>query len=456
MSQLYDETIYALASGQGRAGVAVVRLSGPMSGSLYLALTGQDNLPPARKAVLHYIHHPKNPDQIIDQSLFLWFPAPNSFTGEDVLEIHLHGGLAIQQALFDVLDTFDGVRLAERGEFSRRAFEYGKMDLTEAEGLNDLIMAETEAQRLQAFRQMQGGLSEVYENWRHQLIDILAYLEADIDFPDEDLPDGISATQRQPVQNLYDQISQHLEEGHRGERIRSGYSIVLLGAPNVGKSSLLNALAKEDVAIVSDIAGTTRDSIEVRLDLAGYPVSIIDTAGLREAGDVIEEEGIRRAREKANKADLRLVLIAADHDDDQLKEAIGLVRDGDFLCINKSDLGDVSSPIIDVFKQDKTQKIINLSVAHGGGLQELLQDVEQKVIADLSIGDQPSLTRRRHRHAIEATRDALDRFLNNTHCDLILEAEDIRLAARYLGEITGRVDVEEILGKVFSDFCIGK
>mgnify|MGYP000669315652 CR=1 FL=1 len=451
MSQLYDETIYALASGQGRAGVAVVRLSGPMSGDIYLSLTKQTDLPPARKAVLHYIRHPKDENQIIDQSLFLWFPAPNSFTGEDVLEIHLHGGLAIQQALFDALDTFDGVRLAERGEFSRRAFEYGKMDLTEAEGLNDLIMAETEAQRLQAFRQMQGGLSQIYENWRHQLIDILAYLEADIDFPDEDLPDGISATQREPVQKLYDQISQHLDEGHRGERIRSGYSIVLLGAPNVGKSSLLNALAKEDVAIVSDIAGTTRDSIEVRLDLAGYPVSIIDTAGLREAGDVIEEEGIRRAREKAEKADLRLVLIAADHDEGQLKEAIDLVRDGDFLCINKSDLGDVTSPLIALVKD-----VVSLSVVAGDGLQDLLQKIEKKVVYDLSMGDGPSLTRRRHRYAIEATRDALDRFLNNTHSDLILEAEDIRLAARFLGEITGRVDVEEILGKVFSDFCIGK
>lgn len=448
MTNIYADTIYALASGQGRAGVSVVRVSGAMASDVCLSLTKRDKMPNPRMATLAHLYHPET-GVMIDQAVLLWFPAPNSFTGEDVLEIQGHGGLAIQNHLFDALDQFDHVRLAERGEFSRRAFEQGKMDLTEAEGLNDLIMAETEEQRLQAMRQMQGGLSAVYDGWRHQLVDILAYLEADIDFPDEDLPDGISATQRAPVESLFADIEQHLAEGHKGERIRSGYTIVLLGAPNVGKSSLLNALAREDVAIVSDIAGTTRDSIEVRLDMAGFPVSIIDTAGLREAGDVIEEEGIRRAREKADKADLRLVLIAPDHDAQMLSEALTLVRQGDMLCLNKSDLPQTDLPPL-------PQKPIIFSAKAGDGLQALLEAIEKKVVADLSMGDRPSLTRRRHRRALENTRDALDRFLNNKHGDLILEAEDIRIAARYLGEITGRVDVEEVLGKVFSDFCIGK
>lgn len=464
MIQSYDDTIYALASGKGRAGVAVVRLSGQLTLSVIQALTtknrSEEKPQPTvdskqfvpREARLTKIFHPKT-NILIDMGLVLWFPAPHSFTGEDVAELHLHGSPAILTAIFEALESIEGVRMAERGEFTRRAFEQGKMDLTEAEGLNDLIFAETEGQRLQALKQMQGGLSTLYEGWREKLVHILAHLEADIDFPDEDLPEGVAAQKRPEIEKMQAEMKNHLADGHKGERIRSGFTVVLLGPPNVGKSSLLNALAKEDVAIVSDIAGTTRDTIEVKLDIGGFPVSFIDTAGLREAKDKIEEEGIRRARQKAENADLRLVMADALLWPDGEAEARGLVRSGDILCLNKIDES-IQGLKNNISCQDNSEHII--SAKTGEGLAELISSIENIVVDKLAISELPSLTRARHRTALEHCCASLERFIFSDHGDAVLEAEDVRLAARHLGFITGRVDVEEILDKVFNDFCIGK
>ena len=464
MIQSFDDTIYALASGKGRAGVSVVRLSGPQTGDIILALMDksqplkkaqsalESKLPNPREARLTKFFHPKT-NIMIDMGLVIWFPAPHSFTGEDVAELHLHGSPAILALVFDALETFDGVRSADRGEFTRRAFEHGKMDLTEAEGLNDLVFAETEGQRLQALRQMQGGLSVLYEGWRETLVGILAHLEADIDFPDEDLPDGVAAQKRPEIAKLQAEMKNHLADGHKGERIRGGFTVVLLGPPNVGKSSLINALTKEDVAIVSDIAGTTRDTIEVKLDIGGFPVSFIDTAGLREAGDKIEEEGIRRARQKAENADLRLVMADAQVWPEGETDARELLRDGDILCLNKIDESNQGLKN-NISCQANTEFLISTKTSEG--LAQLIESIESIVVEKLALSDVPSLTRVRHRNAIELSCASLERFLFSSTGDAVLEAEDVRLAARHLGFITGRVDVEEILDKVFNDFCIGK
>jgi len=304
------ETIFALSSGAGVAGVAVVRLSGDRAFACLEALTDKP-LPPVRKAAVRLLKDPETGARL-DQALVLTFAGPASFTGEDVVELHLHGGRAVVAGVLDALAAMDGLRVAEPGEFSRRAFEHGKLDLTEAEGLNDLIHAQTAAQREQALRQMDGALKDLYEDWRGRLVAHLAHLEADIDFPDEDLPEGVAGAVKLQILRLRDDIAQYLVDGRRGEALREGYRIVILGEPNAGKSTLLNALARSDVAIVSDEAGTTRDSIEVQLDLAGFPVRLIDTAGVREGGGAIEQEGIRRALKKAEEADLKLILVRAD------------------------------------------------------------------------------------------------------------------------------------------------
>lgn len=464
MTQSFDDTIYALASGKGRAGVAVIRISGQQADQVVQALREksgaskkaqsslESNQLEPREARLSKFFHPQTND-LIDMGLVIWFPAPHSFTGEDVVELHLHGSPAILSLMFDALETIEGVRVAERGEFTRRAFEQGKMDLTEAEGLNDLVFAETEGQRKQALKQMQGGLSDLYEGWREKLVHILAHLEADIDFPDEDLPDGIAGAKKPEIEKLHNEMKNHLGDGHRGERIRSGFTVVLLGAPNVGKSSLLNALAKEDVAIVSHIAGTTRDTIEVKLDIGGFPVSFIDTAGLRDAKDEIEEEGIRRAQQKAKHADLRLVMADAGVWPKGERQARKLLREGDILLLNKIDESNQGLKS-NVSCQDNSEFLISAKTSEG--LADLLTAVEDIVIEKLSNTELPSLTRKRHRKAIELCCASLERFLFADHGDAVLAAEDVRLAARHLGFITGRVDVEEILDKVFNDFCIGK
>lgn len=431
-------TIFALASARGRAGVAVMRVSGPKAGRALELITGQE-LPAARRAVFRTFSDPHGRAPI-DRGLALWFPGPASFTGEDVAELHLHGGSAVIAAMVAVLDRVDGLMPAAPGEFTRRAFENGKMDLTEVEGLADLIDAETEAQRAQALRQMEGALSAIYEGWRADLIYALALLEADLDFPDEDLPEGLGAQAAPGLRVLSQAMRDHLADGGRGEALRDGFQIVILGAPNVGKSSLLNSLARRDVAIVSDVAGTTRDMIEVRLDLGGYPVMLVDTAGLRDSVDAIEQEGVRRALERAERADLRLRLFAPGDD--------VTTAPGELAVLNKSDMADaVTEP-----------GVLRISVRTGAGIAALLARLESIVVERMSLRDTPALTRVRHRRALEDAVRHLDRALDGigTKVEPELVAEDVRLAARALGRITGRVDVEDILDVVFSAFCIGK
>lgn len=443
---LSADTIVALATAPGRAGVAVLRLSGPNAGAALEAMIGRR--PPPRKAVRARFADPDS-GAVLDDGLALWFPAPASFTGEDVAELHGHGGKAVIDSLLEVLCRLPGVRVAEPGEFTRRAFDNGKMDLTQAEALADLINAETEAQARQALRQMDGALARLYEGWRGLLVPTLAHLEAYIDFPDEDLPDTVSGSVRIQVADLAAQIRAHLDDGHRGERVRDGLHVAVIGPPNAGKSSLVNALARRDAAIVSATAGTTRDVIEVHLDLGGYPVVLADTAGLREAAEDIEAEGIRRALARAEAADLKIAVFDGARWPDLDAPTAALVDEATLTVVNKVDL----CPQVGPFPV-AGQEAMGLSVATGKGLDILLFALEAEVRGRLESRGAPALTRRRHRHALEDCVSALDRALIAPGVDLM--AEDLRLAVRALGRITGRVDVEDLLDIIFRDFCIGK
>lgn len=447
-------TIFALASAPGRAGVAVLRLSGPDAGAALLALAPDlAALPAPRRAVRVFLYASEsNSDEArdrIDDGLALWFPAPASFTGEDVVELHVHGGHAVLDSLTTSLQSLSGLRPAMPGEFSRRAFEHGKMDLTAVEAIADLVDAETSAQRRQALAQMDGSLARLYDGWRARLIKSLAFAEASIDFAEEDIPDDLARQSIEALRSLSAEISNHLADGGIGERIRSGFRIALTGAPNVGKSSLLNALAKRDVAIVSDIAGTTRDVIEVPLDLGGYATVLIDTAGIRDSTDQIEQEGVRRARAQAAMADLQIHLIDASGDLADLT-----IEPGALLVLNKADL------LGDVKPSNLPDDGMLISVKTGAGLSDLITEMTKRIAAKASAHTSASapLTRARHRHALEDCRGALDRAIEGAGkgFDEEMMAEDIRLAAHALGRITGRVDVEELLDRIFRDFCIGK
>jgi tRNA modification GTPase len=438
-------TIYALSSGHGKAGVAVIRISGPAAGGTVRRIAGA--LPRPRAATRRTLRDPQT-GEILDHSLILWFPAPASFTGEDVAELHLHGGRAVIEAVFRVLGGFDELRPAEPGEFTRRAFENGKLDLTEAEGLADLIDAETEAQRRQALRQSAGSLRELYDGWRLRLIDALASIEAELDFSDEgDVPNEAADPSRSVIAKLREEIGAHLADKRGGEILRDGLRVVIAGPPNAGKSSLMNALARRDVAIVSAEAGTTRDVIEVHLDLAGFPVILMDTAGIREASGEVEQEGVRRALERAGQADL--VLWLHDATDPALTKPDALtIESGTRIieAVNKIDLAPA---------QDFGSRI-PISVKTGEGLDTLIARLTGEVRAAADIGESPAITRTRHRRELEHCASALDRFLAGDFAELELRAEDLRQAATALGRLTGRVDVEDILDKIFSDFCIGK
>ncbi len=446
-----NDTIFAQASGKGRSGVAVIRLSGPDVRNTLEILSGP--LAQPRVAALRSFWSGDKDPTLLDRGLVLFFPAPKSFTGEDVGELHLHGSFAVIQAVFKALLKL-GLRPAEPGEFTRRAFDFGKLDLTEVEGLADLLAAQTESQRVLALNQMGGALSEIYESWRGQLVSALAQLEAEIDFADEELPDGLSLRVMEIIETLQSEMVAHLSDRHRGERLRDGVSVVILGPPNVGKSSLLNSLAQRDVAIVSDQSGTTRDIIEVHLDLTGIAVNIADTAGLRRAKGDIELEGVRRAIKRAEQADIRIYLDSPENEGaEKLATAFALeIRDTDLRVMNKSDLlsncpGDCAPSPSDT---------LLLSVKTGDGMEKFLSLLTERV-QDLCGSDVGvALTRARHRHAVEASRAALDRFLKGKTDDVGLRAEDIRIALRSLGRIVGRVDVEEVLGLIFSEFCIGK
>ncbi|MEX1154071.1 tRNA uridine-5-carboxymethylaminomethyl(34) synthesis GTPase MnmE [Parvibaculum sp.] len=429
------ETIYALSTAPGRAGVAVLRISGAGAGAALEALTGA-RLPPPRMAVLRRFIDPETQGPL-DRGLALFFPAPASFTGENVVELHLHGGRAVVAGVLGALARLPDLRAAAPGEFTRRAFENGKLDLTEVEGLADLIDAETEAQRAQALRQMEGALGKLYEGWRARLVRLLAHAEAEIDFPDEEVPGDLIAKLGPGIAALGDEIAAHLDDGRRGERLRDGVEVAIIGPPNVGKSSLLNRLARREAAIVSEEAGTTRDVLEVRLDIGGVPVTLADTAGLREAAGAIEREGVRRALERAERADLRLVVAAPD------AGGFDLAREGDIRLLNKIDLG-----------AEVPAGIIGVSAMTGAGLDALEAALSERVGLAYGASEHPLITRARHREGLTECASALARAGEGGDADLV--AEDLRLAARALGRLTGRVDVEELLDVIFRDFCIGK
>lgn len=438
------ETIYALSSGAGLAGVSVVRISGPYADALLNSL-GVSPLPDARYAALHKLHAD---GAAIDRALVLRFPGPDSFTGEDVAELQVHGGRAILEAVFEAISATGLARHAEPGEFTRRAFENGKLDLTAAEGLADLVAAQTDAQRRLALRQYDGALADLYEGWRTRLVDLMGYAEAEIDFSDEELPEGLKADTEGRIAALNAEIAQHIVGADRGEQIRSGFPIVILGAPNVGKSSILNYLAQRDVAIISEIVGTTRDVIEVQLNLGGFAVTVSDTAGIREASDDVEAEGVRRAQQRAESAALRLVVLDATAATLPAKVR-ALITDETLVVANKSDLlnGDYGAPALPVSP-------MLVSAGTGAGMEDLLDRLTTLVRDRLGSTEAPPPTRQRHRDALAEANAALSNLADAAYPELA--AEDVRVALRALGRITGRVDIDEILDTVFRDFCIGK
>jgi tRNA modification GTPase len=438
-------SIFALASGGGRAALSVYRLSGPEAGPALRALTGC-GLPPPRLASLRTLKDAAG--QPIDQGLVLWFPGPASFTGEDVVELHLHGGRAVSQAIAQVLLDL-GLRPAEPGDFTRRAFEAGKLDLTQAEAIADLVDADTAAQRRQALSQLEGSLGQLYEGWRTELLRAQAHLEAAIDFAEEDLPPDLIASSQASLAALADRIAVHLTDDGRGERLRDGLRAVLLGAPNAGKSSLLNLLAGRDVAIVSATAGTTRDVIEVSLDLAGYPILLADTAGLREGAEEIEREGVRRAKQRAESADVKLLVLDGAHWPQLDAESMLQLDSRCLLLLNKADLVEGAIP-----EKVLNHPVIAVSAKTGQGIDQLLDRLAASAEERLAGSGAPALTRARHRAALVDAEAALRRAVQQRLPELV--AEDVRVAARAIGRITGRVDVEAMLDIIFREFCIGK
>ena len=488
MSEPTRETIYALSSGRLPAAIAVVRISGARAGEALRELAGK--IPAPRKATLARVRG--RDGAIIDHALVLWFPGPHSETGEDVAELQLHGGRAVVAAVFAALSELTGLRPAEAGEFTRRAFENGKLDLTAVEGLADLVMAETEGQRRQAFRQMTGALGNRADSWRTQLIQALALVEARIDFSDEaDVPQDLVAPALKIALSLEGEIASALVDGDRGERLREGVVVAIAGPPNAGKSTLLNRIAKREAAIVSPYAGTTRDVIEVHLDLGGLPVTLLDTAGIRETNDPVELEGVRRARERASAADLVLWVVDANvPTGEQLLPQIEKNQPAPrtWVVRNKTDLlqrdtcrnehgtqynrnnepeDQTNRPLKNMvndglisrneFEFSKNELRFDVSALTGGGFDHLLAHLASYAAQSLAGADFALVTRERHRRALEDVLAALRRALRSDmsgHEDLL--AEELRIAARALGRLTGRVDVEDVLDVIFRDFCIGK
>jgi len=411
-----------------------------------------EDAPEARKALLRTLVDPKS-GEMIDKGLVLWFPGPMSFTGEDILEFHVHGGPAVLAMVFEALGSMPGVRPAEAGEFSRRAFLNGKMDLTEAEGLADLVAAETRQQARQANHQMDGALGRLYGRWHGVLMGALAHLEAEIDFaPEEEVPDGLAGEIKPALEQLRLEIEKHLGDGHRGERLREGLTFALIGPPNAGKSSLINMLSRRDVAIVTDVPGTTRDVLELPLDLQGFPLTVIDMAGLRETNDPVESLGVERARHRAHQADFRIALFDGALWPEFDHETAALIDDRTVVVLNKSDLLDGSEDI-DI----GGHRAFGISCQTGDGIERLIGTLVSLAKQNMADGDTPVLTRARHRSALEDVVVALARIDDGIQrLELALMAENLRIGMNALGRITGKVSVDALLDKIFGDFCIGK
>ena len=441
-------TIYALSSGRGRAALAVIRVSGPGAG---LAI---DRLAPPRPkprfAALRTVR--RGTGEVLDGALVLWIPGPRSETGEDMAELHVHGGRAVIAGVLGALADLPGFRLAEPGEFARRGFENGKIDLTAAEAIADLVDADTAVQRRQALRQAGGALARLYDGWRADLIRAQALAEFAIDFSDEaDVGAGALAEARTLAARLAPAIRAHLDDGRRGEILREGFRVAIAGPPNAGKSSLLNTLARREAAIVSEEAGTTRDIIEVTLDLGGVPVILSDTAGIREAAGKVESEGIRRALAHARVADLVLWLTDATAGRPEPPPADLAADAGEVLrVVNKVDLARVRLP------SGAEDGSLRISVLTGEGLSELGQAIGCRAAERIGASEAPVITQARHRQQLAVCAEALEAYLAGPPADLELRAEDLRRAATALGRITGRVDVEDVLGEIFGRFCIGK
>jgi tRNA modification GTPase len=437
------DTIFAQSSAPGKSGVAVFRISGPLSLETARQLTNLDNIEP-RKIYLKTLTDQTG--MAIDHAMITYFKAPHSFTGEDVIELHTHGSIAIANLLTQTILNTGIIRMAEPGEFAKRAFLNGKIDLTSAEGLADLIESETLMQHKQAIRQMGGELETIYSDFRSDLLKIISLLEAFIDFPEEEIPLETLSSIENTILHLTDSITKHLNDNRRGERLRNGLMLTIVGAPNVGKSSLLNFLAQREVAIVSSIAGTTRDIIETHLDIGGYPIILRDTAGLRSnSSDTIEQEGIRRAFESAKTADIKIIMFDIENIHAPDQELLNLIDDNTIILVNKVDLNNQITSDLNPIPISLKQKI---------GLDTIIKALEIKAAMIARPAETPGITRERHRHHLNQALSALNQC--NIHRDLVLATEDIRIAIRYLSTLTGKIEVEEILGEIFSKFCIGK
>ncbi len=442
-------TIYALSSGPGVSGIAVIRISGSKVEEIVKLITN-DQLPKPRQATLKKFNKINN-SELIDEGILIWFPGPESYTGEDMAEIHVHGSIAVVRTILDQLSKIENCRLAEPGEFTKIAFQNEKINLLKAESISDLISAETEIQRQQAIKIMSGKSSDKFNSLREKLLKILSNVEAKIDFPEEDLPDDVIKNIKNDSEKIRLEIEKILNDQKVGERIREGFKIAIIGPANAGKSSLLNYLSNRDVAIVSEIAGTTRDVIEAHLNLDGYPVVISDTAGIRESQDEIEKKGIKLALKRAEDADLNIIVIEPKSVDFTgfLND---LVSEKSIIVINKIDLG-----YKDINQQIEKFNPIFLSIKNETNLDELINRIKDKLKNKFVSPNETLITRERHRQSLEACVQNLINFEEkNSQEDFDKAAEDLRLATRHLGMIVGKVDVEEILGSIFNDFCIGK
>jgi tRNA modification GTPase len=438
----HDQTIFALSSGRLPSAIAIVRLSGSQAGSVLQRLAGR--LPAPRMATRVLLRD--DAGEPIDDAVVLWFPGPASATGEDVAELHVHGGRAVLSTLFACLSVHPDLRPAEPGEFTRRAFENGKIDLTEAEGLDDLIHADTDRQRRQALRQLKGLLGDKARDWRHQIIEASALIEAGIDFADEgDVPEELMAPAIGRIKVLLGEIEAVLVSQSRSERLRDGLTVVIAGPPNAGKSTLMNQLARREVAIVSPYAGTTRDVIEVQLDLDGYPMTMIDTAGIRDTADPVEQEGVRRARARAADADLVLWLSEAGSSgtDHQSEAPLWMIQ-------NKIDLAGAEDD------PEGVAPVFRISAKRGDGIPALIDALVSFARDYFGTSEAGLITRERQRRTLEETATALRRSIDTVGLGEELAAEELRVAAFALGKLLGRVDVEDLLDVIFREFCIGK